>query len=662
MNFANKPMLTLMAVVLPLLGLFFWWSWRRRKKLMSEFVQSKLLSELTIGLSERRRLIRKVLLGLACALLLLALARPQFGYDWEEVRQRGRDIIVAIDTSRSMLAQDVAPNRLQRAKLATLDLLALAKQDRMALIAFAGSAFLQTPLTLDDEAFRQCLKILDVDIIPEGGSSLRSAIQTALTAFSREELNHKVLVILSDGEDHEQDAVEAAKEAAAKGLKIFTVGVATPAGELIQLIDQNGNKSFLKDDQGNVVKSRLNENLLREVAAAGGGFYLPLRGATTMQVLYEKGLAQLPTTDSTSRLVKQYKERFQWPLGCAILLLIMEVFFREAKKAAKQSRRSPQPASLARAAALLIFLLYAIDSQAASKRSAQGKYEEGRYKDAYQEYQSLLEKKPHDPELHYNAGASAYQGRLYEEAAQNFQAALIAPDVELQQKAYYNLGNAQYRVGENSPDLQEKMQHWQQAVKNYESAIKLNPKDEEAAFNLSFVRKKLEELKKQQQEQKKDDKNQDDKKDPNKQEEQNQDQQKKEDSESKEEKPQSKQDQHNQQQQQQQDQSGSDQEQQKEKEKDSAQKQEENKQKEQEERKQQDASDAAKEKQAGEQKDAQNPEAGNQPSGEQQNGRAMSLQQAQQVLDAQRNEERAMIFLPGNKEEKSRQRGSRKNW
>ena len=208
--------------------------------------------------------------------MLLALARPQWGFVWEEAKQKGLDIIIAIDTSRSMLARDVAPNRLERAKLAAFDLMKQTKSDRLGLVAFAGTAFLQSPLTLDDQAFRQGVDALNVGIIPQGGTALSAAIHTSIEAFEKNNDNHKVLVLFTDGEDHDADTetLAAAKEAAEAGLHIFTVGVGTKEGELLRVKDDQGNYSFIKDEDGNVVKSHLNETLLRLKIATRSQWFL----------------------------------------------------------------------------------------------------------------------------------------------------------------------------------------------------------------------------------------------------------------------------------------------------------------------------------------------------------------------------------------------------
>jgi len=328
MKFALPSLLWLLLLV-PLLAVFLIWAWHTKERLIRQFVQSRLLAQLTVGVSKTRQKLRLGLLVAAVTFGLLALARPQWGFSWEEVSQKGLDIVVAIDTSRSMLAADIPPNRLERAKFAALDLMKLAKNDRLGLVAFAGSSFLQCPLTLDEEAFRQSVAALDVNIIPQGGTAIAETIQTALAAFKEGE-NHKILVLFTDGEDHETGVVEAAKAASAKGLRIFTIGVGSAEGELIRVRDDKGKLDFLKDEQGNVVKSRLNETLLQQIAGAADGFYLPLRGANTAETLYERGLAPLP--EFNAKLMQRHHERFYWPLGIAVVLLVIEMFLPERQK------------------------------------------------------------------------------------------------------------------------------------------------------------------------------------------------------------------------------------------------------------------------------------------------------------------------------------------
>jgi len=332
MLFAHAQILWLLALFPPLMSAFFWWSWRKRQQLVTQFIQARLLAALTVGISPVRLKLRLALLVLAVIGLILALARPQWGFDWEPTKQRGLDIVVAIDTSKSMLAEDIAPNRLTRAKLAALDLMQQAKSDRLGLVAFAGTAFLQCPLTVDDTAFRQSVEALDVTVIPQGGTALAEAIETALNAFKEGE-NHKALVLLTDGEDHDSGALEAAKKAAQAGLQIFTLGIGTADGELLRIKDANGRSDFVRDEQGNVVKSHLNEDLLRDIAKATDyGIYLRLQGPSSMETLYQQGLSKLPKSEHQERLVRRYHERYHWPLALAVIFLLAEMLFPERKR------------------------------------------------------------------------------------------------------------------------------------------------------------------------------------------------------------------------------------------------------------------------------------------------------------------------------------------
>jgi len=330
MRFEHPNLLWLLLVIPPALAAFFWWSERVKKKLLTQFVESRLLAQLTTGLSPQRRKWKYILLIAAAALLVIAIARPQRGFDLEEVQQNGLDIVVAVDTSKSMLATDIAPNRLARAKLAALELMQTAKADRLGLVAFAGDAFLECPLTIDDTAFQQSVQALDVNTIPQGGTAIAAAINTALGTF-KEKSNHRALVLFTDGEDNDEGALEAAQNAAKEGLKIFTIGIGSADGTLVTIADANGNSDYIRDEKGQVVKSHLNEQLLQQIASASGGFYLPLRGADTINTLYERGLAPLPKSESKEKIVRRYHEQFQWPLAAAMLLLIAEFLLPERK-------------------------------------------------------------------------------------------------------------------------------------------------------------------------------------------------------------------------------------------------------------------------------------------------------------------------------------------
>jgi Ca-activated chloride channel family protein len=634
MNFANPHMLWLLLVVPPALLAFFWWAGRARQRLLTQFIQARLLPSLTVGISATRQKLRVGCLVLAVVCLILALARPQWGFDWEEMKQRGLDIIVAIDTSKSMLAEDIAPNRLARAKLAALELMQRARSDRLGLVAFAGSAFLQCPLTIDDAAFRQSVDALNVNIIPQGGTAIAEAIETALTAF-KEGDNYKVLVLFTDGEDHDSGALEAAEKAAKAGMRIFTIGIGTAEGELLHIKDAQGGSDFVRDEQGNVVKSHLNERLLQQIAGATeGGFYLPLRGAKAIDTLYDQGLAKLPKAEHEEKLVRRYHERYHWPLALAIVLLLVEMLFPERKREPKTklaAAPSAQPAL--RTAVTVLLLLLLPTGLRGSPASALREYKAGNYDQALKEYEQLLKRKSDDPRLHYNAGASAYRNRQFEEAAKQFNAAIASPDLKLQGLAYYNEGNALYHLGESNPDSKKRTESWEKALQDYQSTAKLNPQDTDAKFNYEFVKRRLEELKQQQQQQSKQDKSDQQKNQDQKQQQQNQqqDQQKKDE------------------QQQQQAQQNKDEK------KDSSQQEQQKKQEEQQKQQEQAAKQSQEQKdqaQQAQQSPKQPKDKGDEKEQEAAAAQAagqMTPQQAQQLLDTQKGDEQMLPVQPSGK-------------
>lgn len=498
-------MLWLLVIAAPLLLWFLNWAWRKRGQLIAKFVQSRLLAQLTVGVSRRRQKLRLGLVGFAALSVLFALARPQYGFAWEHLRTRGLDILVGIDTSRSMLATDVSPNRLARAKLAALDLMRAARTDRLGLIAFAGTAFLQCPLTLDDNAFSDNVNYLNPGILPQAGTALAAAIDTAVHAFKNSDDNFKVLILMTDGEDHEEGVIEAAERAAKEGIRIFTVGVGTPEGERIK-VEENGKTSYVKDEDGNVVVSKLNANLLQQIAAAAQGDYLPLQGADTMNILYQNRIAPLPRRDLDARIFRQYHERYQWPLALAILCLVAEMFIHERQRVERTSAiiHSGNVGLKKLVGPAIAILGLGWWPSSALADDAFKAYQSGKFKEAQREYQRLLQRNPKDPRLRFNAGTAAYRAGDLEQATNQLGAATFSSDPNLLQRSYYNLGNAQYRMGEQADDPASTAANWKKAISHYESALKLNPQDQDAKFNRDFVAKKLEELQKQMQQQQKD--------------------------------------------------------------------------------------------------------------------------------------------------------------
>jgi Ca-activated chloride channel family protein len=486
MRFEHPNILWLLLVIPPALVTFVWWSERVKKKLLTQFVEPRLLTQLTVGLSPTRRKWKYILLISAVALLIITIVRPQRGFDLEEVQQNGLDIVVAVDTSKSMLATDIAPNRLARAKLAALELMQTAKADRLGLVAFAGDAFLSCPLTIDDTAFQQGVQALDVNSIPQGGTALAAAINTALGTF-KEKGNHRALVLFTDGEDNDEGALEAAQNAAKEGLKIFTIGIGSAEGTLVTIADANGNSDYIRDEKGQVVKSHLNEQLLQEIASATSGFYLPLRGADTINTLYERGLAPLPKSESKEKIVRRYHEQFHWPLAAAMILVIAEFLLPE-RKLRKSKAQSPKPKVEAAAVPILILILLPSLVVNASPTSALKDYQTGHFTNALAEYQKIATVKTNDLRLVFNAGDAAYRATNFDLAQNLFQQVTLSPDLKLQQQAYYNLGNVQFRAGQLGQDLDEMEEKWKLAEQSYQRAYNLDTNDVDAAFNFQFTK------------------------------------------------------------------------------------------------------------------------------------------------------------------------------
>ncbi len=324
MRFAQTEMFPWLWAV-AVLGIFLLWGSRRKIKIIEKFAETQLVSEIAANFSSRKEKVKRFLILFICILSIIALARPQWGFEWREVKRQGLDILVAMDTSKSMLTEDVKPNRLERTKLAVQDLIKKLKGDRIGLIAFAGDAFLVCPLTVDYGGFLLSLNEVDTNTIPRGGTAIARAIDEAMKAYTSTPGQYKALIIVTDGENLEGDPLKVAQEAKAKGMKIYCVGIGTEEGELIRVKNEQNEYEFLKDAQGNFVKSRLNEDLLQKIALETGGVYVRASGAEFgLDLIYDQELSKLEKREIESKMEKKYHEHFQIPLGLAILLLIVE--------------------------------------------------------------------------------------------------------------------------------------------------------------------------------------------------------------------------------------------------------------------------------------------------------------------------------------------------
>jgi len=328
----RAPTLLWLLVLVPAAAAFFVWALRRRRAALQRFAEARLLPTLTPDLDERRQRWSAVMLVAALACLVVGLAGPKWGFHWEELHREGVDLVVAIDTSRSMLAEDVKPNRLERAKLAIEDLIKQLRGDRIGLVAFAGSAFVQCPLTLDYDAVAESLHAINVGIIPKGGTAIAEAITSGSEAFEGEEGKHAALILVTDGDDHEGRLDEAVQKAVEKGIKVYTIGIGTTEGDLIPLT-VNGQQMFLKDRHGQVVKSRLDDEALKKIATTTGGVYVHAAGPNLgLDVVYNDYIAKMEKRELKSTMERRFEERFQLPLLLAVALLATESLLGERRR------------------------------------------------------------------------------------------------------------------------------------------------------------------------------------------------------------------------------------------------------------------------------------------------------------------------------------------
>ncbi|MBF0484198.1 MAG: VWA domain-containing protein [Candidatus Omnitrophica bacterium] len=256
---------------------------------------------------------------------ILALTRPQWGFSWEKIKRQGLDIVLVVDVSKSMLSQDVKPNRLERTKLAIRDLLTNLKGDRVGLVAFAGGAIPICPLTVDYGGFVMALNNLNFDVVSRGGTNLERGIDEAIKGYAQSNRKYKAIIVITDGENWDGDPLKSAKDAKELGIKIFTIGIGTREGDLIPVKTEEGDQEFLKDKDGNFVKTHLNENLLENIAAITQGAYVKASGTEFgLNLIYDKYLFGWEKQEFETKLEKKYFERFQIPLALAVIFLIFD--------------------------------------------------------------------------------------------------------------------------------------------------------------------------------------------------------------------------------------------------------------------------------------------------------------------------------------------------
>ncbi|GJQ20779.1 MAG: hypothetical protein HBSIN02_11340 [Bacteroidia bacterium] len=487
-----------------------------QKRLLAAFASLRLLKELSPDVSGTKRAIKNSALLCGLALVILSAANPQVGTRLEEVKREGIDLFIALDVSLSMKAEDIRPNRLEKAKRDVSALLSKLKGDRVGLIVFAGDAFVQFPLTSDYSAADLFISAVDVDAVPTPGTMIASAIELALKSFPEDLPTEKAIIVVSDGENTEGNLEDAMTKASSAGVKVFTVGMGTPTGSPIPIYDGAGNRvDYKRDRNGGIVLTKLEETTLQRLAAMTGGSYRrATSGGNEIDEIYEELLA-LERVQFEAKQVTGYESMYQYPLALAIMFLILDFLLSERRGAFLRILRRLIPATTV--LATLVVLPSSLYGQTHRSLISNGNdaYRRENYAEAETQYKKALEKYPDSEIGRFNAGNAYYKQQRYDEAGQAFsEYAAITKDPLSASKAYYNMGNALYQ----SQKLDE-------SIEAYKQALRLNPNDRDARFNLELAKQKKQAQQQQQQKQEQQKQNQNQK--DQKQEQQNDQQQNK---------------------------------------------------------------------------------------------------------------------------------------
>ena len=329
-RFANIEILWLLWTVPAFAVAYFWYTKRKRKQL-EEFGDAELMKQLMPNASRVSPTVKFTILMVALTLLIIAAARPQFGQSERTEKRQGIEAVVALDISNSMLAEDVAPNRLDRAKQMLSKLMDNMVDDKVGLVVFAGDAFVQLPITCDYVSAKMFLNSIKPELIKTQGTAIGAALSTSIRCFGEQSDANRAIILITDGENHEDDAVAVAQRAKEQGIRVLVVGIGKPEGSPIPL---PGTNNFIKDRQGNVVVSRLNEEMCREIAQAGGGIYVRCDNTNTATKAIQKELDKLGKQEIETQVFTDYNEQFQSFALIALLLLVIDFFIFNRKNKA----------------------------------------------------------------------------------------------------------------------------------------------------------------------------------------------------------------------------------------------------------------------------------------------------------------------------------------
>lgn len=519
-RFEDPIYLYLLAAV-PLLFLIRWLMVRQQKKRLCKFGDLELVRQLMPDVSRWRPAVKFWLLLGALTLLIVMLARPQMGTKISHEKRTGIETIICMDISNSMLAEDVAPSRLDRAKMMVENLVDHFHNDKIGLIVFAGDAFVQLPITSDYVSAKMFLSSISPSMIATQGTDIAAAVSMASHSFTQQEGVGRAIIVITDGEDHEGRALEAAADAKDNGMRTYVLGIGSPSGAPIP----TGDGDYLKDNTGQTVMTGLNEDMCRQLADAGGGAYIHVENNSNAQEQLDHELDKLAKKEISSTIYSEYDEQFQAVGILALLLLIIEICILEIKNPLLKNislfRRTKG------VAATVILLLMAVGAQAQTDRQLirQGnkQFRLGNAAEAEVSYRKAVEKNQRNPQANYNLGNALMQQRKDSLAtAQLEKAAKLETNPLRRALAYHNIGV-----------ICQQHQMFSEAIEAYKEALRNNPTDDETRYNLELCKrqqKQQEQNQNQDNKDKKDNKDkQDQKKDEQKKDEQKQNQEKQQD-------------------------------------------------------------------------------------------------------------------------------------
>lgn len=524
-RFAHIQMLWLLLVIPVAVAAYIYYT-RKKRRQLQEFGDPELLSELMPNASRVRPNVKFSLLMLALTLLIFASAQPQYGTKEQTIKRQGIEVMFALDVSNSMLAEDVAPNRLERAKQMLSKLIDKMEDDKVGLIVFAGDAFVQLPITADYVSAKMFLQTIQPDLIKTQGTAIGAAINTCVRSFGGESEASRVIILITDGENHEDDAKTAAEEAKKKGIKVMVVGIGKPEGTPIPVA---GTNNFMKDRQGNVVVSRLNEDMCKQIAAAGDGLYVRCDNTNTAMRALQKEIDTLAKADIETKVFTDYNEQYQSFVLLALLILIIDffIFNRKNKRLSKinifeDNKMKTTSSNLKTTIVIILLALLSPDLMAQKEssdiRKGNRQYDKENYTDAEIDYRRGLEKNDKSFEAHFNLADALFKQEKYPEAIEEYKAAenYISKGDKAKKKDKkrhadidHNIGNAQFA-----------QQQYAEAVESYKRSLRNNPQDNDTRYNLV---KAMQMLQQQQQNQQQQEQNQN--QDQQQQQQQNQQQQ-----------------------------------------------------------------------------------------------------------------------------------------